>query len=72
MSHGLQDSNLGSKRLILAGDIKSRKWPNIGDSYTVYSAKSFLIIQIRLENGSNTVVKQFISLAHCSNTAPMR
>ena len=23
---------LGSKRLISAGDIKSRKWPNIGDS----------------------------------------
>ena len=30
MSH---DSNLGSEILILAGDIRSRIWPNIGDSY---------------------------------------
>ena len=33
MSHGSYDLNLGSKRLILVGDIRSRSWPNIGDSY---------------------------------------
>jgi hypothetical protein len=33
MSHGSYDLNLGSKILILAGDIRSRSWPNIGDSY---------------------------------------
>ena len=33
MSHGSYDSNLGSKRLILARDIKSRSWPNIGGTY---------------------------------------
>ena len=27
MSHGSYDSNLGSKKLILAGDIRSRSWP---------------------------------------------
>ena len=32
MSHGSYDSNLGSKILILAGDIRSRSWHNIGDS----------------------------------------
>ena len=36
MSHGSYDLNLGSKRLILAGDIRSRSWPNIGDSYSTY------------------------------------
>jgi hypothetical protein len=30
MSHGLYDLNLGSEILILAGDIRSRIWPNIG------------------------------------------
>ena len=29
MSHGSYDSNLGSKRLILDGDIRSKSWPNI-------------------------------------------
>ena len=33
MSHGLFDLNLGSEILILGGDIRSRSWPNIGDSY---------------------------------------
>ena len=33
MSHGSYDLNLGSKRLILVADIRSRSWPNIGDSY---------------------------------------
>jgi hypothetical protein len=33
MSHGSYDLNLGSKRFILVGDIRSRSWPNIGDSY---------------------------------------
>ena len=33
MSHESYDSNLGSKRLILFGDIRSRSRPNIGDSY---------------------------------------
>ena len=33
MSHGSYDLNLGSEILILGGDIMSRSWPNIGDSY---------------------------------------
>jgi hypothetical protein len=33
MSHGSNDSNLGSEILILAGDIRSRSWPNIGGTY---------------------------------------
>ena len=33
MSHGSQNFNLGSKRLILSRDIRLRSWPNIGDSY---------------------------------------
>ena len=33
MSHGSYDSNLGSEILILGGDIRSRSWLNIGDSY---------------------------------------
>jgi hypothetical protein len=32
---GHKDSHLGSKRLILAGDIRLRSWPNIGDSYGI-------------------------------------
>ena len=35
MSHGSYDSNLGSEILILGGDIRSRSWPNIGDSYGI-------------------------------------
>ena len=30
MSHGLYNLNVGSEILILAGDIMSRSWPNIG------------------------------------------
>jgi hypothetical protein len=33
MSHGSYDLNLGSEILILGGDIMSRSWPNIGESY---------------------------------------
>ena len=40
MSHGSYDSNLGSEILILGRDIRSRSWPNIGDSYgTVFLIK---------------------------------
>ena len=35
MSHGSYDLNLGSEILILGGDIMSRSWPNIGDSYGI-------------------------------------
>jgi hypothetical protein len=40
MSHGSYDLNLGSKRLILAGDIRLRSWPDIGDSYGMYRVGS--------------------------------
>ena len=33
MPHGTYDLNLGSEILILAGDIRSRIWPNIGGTY---------------------------------------
>jgi hypothetical protein len=33
MSHGSYDLNLGSEILILAGDIRSRSWPNMGGTY---------------------------------------
>jgi hypothetical protein len=33
MSHGSYDLDLGSEILILGRDIRSRSWPNIGDSY---------------------------------------
>ena len=36
MSHGSYDSNLDSETLILDGDIRSRSWPNIGDSYGTF------------------------------------
>ena len=36
MSHGSYDLNLSSKRLILARDIRSRSWPNIGGTYGMY------------------------------------
>jgi hypothetical protein len=42
MSHGSYDLNLGSKRLILVGDIRSRSWPHIGDSYGMYTVNSEL------------------------------
>ena len=35
MSHGSYDLNLVSKIWILAGDIRSRSWPNISDSYGI-------------------------------------
>jgi hypothetical protein len=40
MSHGSYDLNLVSKRLILVGDIRSRSWPNIGDSYGMFQIKT--------------------------------
>ena len=33
MSHGSYNLNLGSEILILARDIRSRSWPNIGGTY---------------------------------------
>ena len=36
MSHGSYDLNMGSEILILARDIRSRSWLNIGDSYGMY------------------------------------
>ena len=39
MSHGSQDWNMGSKRLILARDIRSRSWLNTGESYGTYHDK---------------------------------
>ena len=38
------DSNLGSKRLILAGDIRSRIWPNIGDKYRWIGKITFYVL----------------------------
>ena len=35
ISHGSYDLNLGSEILILGGDIRSRSWLNIGDSYGI-------------------------------------
>ena len=40
MSHGSYDSNLGSEILILAGDIRSRSWPNISGTYGTLSVKN--------------------------------
>ena len=35
MSHGSYDLNEGSEILNLAGDIRSRSWPNIGWKYHI-------------------------------------
>ena len=35
--HGSYDLNLASEILILGGDIRSRSWLNIGDSYGMYN-----------------------------------
>ena len=40
MSNGSYDSNLGSEILILAGDIRSRNWPNISGSYNMLNSDS--------------------------------
>ena len=37
--NGSYDLNLVSKIWILAGDIRSRSWPNIGDSYGMFVEK---------------------------------
>ena len=39
MSHVSYDSNLGSEILILAGDIRSRSWLNIGGTYGINKTK---------------------------------
>ena len=45
MSHGSYNLNLGLEILILAGDIRSRSWLNIGDSYSnIFLKMSFTII----------------------------
>ena len=36
MSHGSWELNLGPKKLVLARDMRSRSWLNIGDSYGTY------------------------------------
>ena len=41
MSQGSQDLNLGTKRLVLARDMRSRSWPNIDGTYGTF--KSILI-----------------------------
>ena len=48
MSHGSYDSNLGSKRLILARDVRSRSWPNIDGTYGKSNPlnKGFSIVKI--------------------------
>ena len=38
---GSYDLNVGSERLILGGDIRSRSWPNIGDLYGILLNKVF-------------------------------
>ena len=35
-SHGSYNPNLGSGIVILGGDIRSRRWPNIGGTYGTY------------------------------------
>ena len=43
MSHGSYGSNLASEILILAGDIRSRSWPNIGGTYGILNIDQELI-----------------------------
>jgi hypothetical protein len=74
MSHGSYDSNLGSEILILAGDIMSRIWPNIGGTYgtifktditkedLVFSISNFFINKISL--GRNRFSIQFDPSTH--------
>ena len=50
MSPGSYNPNLGSEILILGGDIRSRSWPNIGDSYCnkiIDSANLFISFKVR-------------------------
>ena len=46
MSHVSYDLNLVSKRLILVGDIRSRSWPNISDSYGIRGKPKTLKLQL--------------------------
>ena len=41
MSHGSYDLNLSSEILILAGDIMSRSWLNLGGTYGIYRISSY-------------------------------
>jgi hypothetical protein len=50
MSHGSYDLNLVSKRLILAGDFRSIRWPNIGDSHGI-------MIQFSLDSSNSMLHK---------------
>ena len=43
---GSLNSNLGSKRLILPSDIRSRSWPNIGDSYGTLGLIYFGLVNV--------------------------
>ena len=42
------DSNLGSKILILAGDIRSRSWPTISGTYGIYEYRNLDVASTRL------------------------
>ena len=45
-SHGSYNPNLGSEILILGGDIRSRCWPNISDSYSKMGAHTINFIEV--------------------------
>ena len=49
MSHGSYDLNLGSKRSIVAEDIRSRSWPNIGDSYGIWTSPFLRVKGTKIE-----------------------
>ena len=44
MSNGLYDLSLGSEILILAGDIRSRSWLNIGGTYSIFKGTNELAL----------------------------
>ena len=58
MSYGSYNLNLGPEILILGGDIRSRSWPNIGDSYV-----TFVFFPAGLEQKSSVcTVQMFIDI----------
>ena len=62
MSHGSYDLNLGSEILILGKNIRSRSWPNIGDSYGMYLAKvsiKYSYAQIFCTGLKNAITRTF-------------
>jgi hypothetical protein len=60
MSHGSYDLKLVSKRLILVGDIRSRSWPNIGDSYgTEYSVRLKPLFWFRSDTETETQIGRY-------------